>query len=139
MKPCRRQFLQYAGAGVAAMAMAGLPGRIMALTRQELEEDTAPRKDIKGLHSVEEEILYLASLAPSVHNAQPWKVKVKGQGHFIIDINPKRYLPAVDPHQQGDHDIHGSLYRKPCTGGRIQGVFSFGKYFGTKTYRHQGC
>ncbi len=97
MKPCRRQFLQYAGAGVAAMAMAGLPGRIMALTRQELEEDTAPRKDIKGLDSVEEEILYLASLAPSGHNAQPWKVKVKGGGHFIISINPDRYLPAVDP------------------------------------------
>ena len=97
MRPCRRQFLQYAGAGVAAMAMAGLPGRIMALTRQELEENTAPRKDIQGLDSVDEEILYLASLAPSGHNAQPWKVKVTGQGHFIIDINPERYLPAVDP------------------------------------------
>ena len=97
MKPCRRQFLQYAGAGVAAMAMAGLPGKIMALTRQELEEDTAARKDIRGLDSVEEEILYLASLAPSGHNAQPWKVQVAGRGHFIVGITPDRYLPAVDP------------------------------------------
>jgi hypothetical protein len=41
--------------------------------------------------------LYLASLAPSSHNIQPWTVHVLGPDRWEIGCNPARRLPAVDP------------------------------------------
>ncbi len=48
----------------------------------------------------EREILYLASLAPSGHNTQPWRVDYLGPFHWIIGNEPSRWLPAVDPAQR---------------------------------------
>jgi hypothetical protein len=56
-------------------------------------------KELK-LDKDEIEILYLASLAPSSHNAQPWTVKIVGPKHWIIGTDRKRWLPAVDPENQ---------------------------------------
>lgn len=47
------------------------------------------------------EILYYASLAPSGHNAQPWKVRFNGKAksfELFFDVN--RSLPQVDPHNR---------------------------------------
>jgi hypothetical protein len=41
--------------------------------------------------------LYLASLAPSGHNTQPWTLRVVEPKHWIIGSDKKRWLPAVDP------------------------------------------
>src|SRR5262245_2815128 len=41
-------------------------------------------------------ILYCASLAPSGHNAQPWKVRLV-DGELLIGTDPARWLPKVDP------------------------------------------
>ncbi|NJC26984.1 Acg family FMN-binding oxidoreductase [Neolewinella antarctica] len=49
---------------------------------------------------VEWEILYLASLAPSGHNTQPWFVKYSEPHHWIICNDKSRWLPAVDPNQR---------------------------------------
>jgi hypothetical protein len=41
-------------------------------------------------------ILSIARLAPSVHNSQPWRVKVDGQA-LIIEVEPSRQLTHGDP------------------------------------------
>jgi hypothetical protein len=48
----------------------------------------------------ERDILTLASLAPSGHNAQPWFVKYLEPYHWIIGNDKSRWLPAVDPTQR---------------------------------------
>ena len=48
----------------------------------------------------EREILYLASLAPSGHNTQPWFVKYVRPYHWIIGNDKNRWLPGVDPKQR---------------------------------------
>lgn len=65
------------------------------------------RDDIKAadetagmLFPDEKEILYLASLAPSGHNSQPWFVQHIEPYHWIIANDKTRWLPAVDPTQR---------------------------------------
>jgi hypothetical protein len=48
----------------------------------------------------EREILYLASLAPSGHNTQPWFVKYIEPLHWIIANDKTKWLPGVDPTQR---------------------------------------
>jgi len=48
----------------------------------------------------EREILYLASLAPSGHNTQPWFVKYIEPYHWIVCNDKTKWLPAVDPTQR---------------------------------------
>jgi hypothetical protein len=48
----------------------------------------------------EEKILFLASLAPSGHNTQPWFVKYLEPYHWIIGNDKSKWLPAVDPTQR---------------------------------------
>ncbi|EOR96685.1 hypothetical protein ADIARSV_0108 [Arcticibacter svalbardensis MN12-7] len=48
----------------------------------------------------EREILYLASLAPSGHNTQPWFVKYIEPYHWIIGNDKSKWLPGVDPTQR---------------------------------------
>ncbi|HIC91951.1 MAG TPA: nitroreductase [Syntrophaceae bacterium] len=43
------------------------------------------------------QILRYASLAPSSHNTQPWRVKIISELEFIIQSDPKRWLLKVDP------------------------------------------
>jgi hypothetical protein len=48
----------------------------------------------------EKQILYLASLAPSGHNTQPWIVKYVAPYHWIICNDKTKWLCAVDPTQR---------------------------------------
>jgi hypothetical protein len=48
----------------------------------------------------EQAILYLASLAPSGHNTQPWFVQYLEPYHWIIGNDRAKWLPAVDPNQR---------------------------------------
>ena len=52
------------------------------------------------LNPDEREILYLASLAPSGHNTQPWFIKYIESYHWIICNDKSKWLPAVDPTQR---------------------------------------
>jgi hypothetical protein len=42
-------------------------------------------------------MLHYASLAPSGHNSQPWAVRVVSADEWIVEADPNRRLPAVDP------------------------------------------
>jgi nitroreductase len=71
------------------------------------EKSNFERKDMKGRNTGnnailpdERIILYLASLAPSGHNTQPWFVKYIAPFHWIICNDKSKWLQAVDPTQR---------------------------------------
>lgn len=93
----RQEFIKYCSAGIC-----GLAGGWFAYSWLNLADEAALRKDYKlqyvqGLSQIELEILYLASLAPSGHNAQPWQITIKNPQHWVIGSVRERWLPAVDP------------------------------------------
>lgn len=65
--------------------------------RADIKDDSSGRIQFKD---DEREILYLASLAPSGHNAQPWFVKYIEPYHWIIGNDKSKWLPGVDPTQR---------------------------------------
>jgi len=94
MKMNRREILKATGGGILMISgislITGCGSRVLR------GKGSEPGK-ITGLTKEEYDILYMASLAPSGHNAQPWTVKVIGAGHWIIGSEPTRWLPQVDP------------------------------------------
>jgi hypothetical protein len=110
----RREFLGWVGVG--ALALAAPVGGGCAVVRADLgrtepgldlsDESAAPPAAAVELTDDERELLRLASLAPSGHNAQPWRVRVEGPGRWLLCADPARRLPAVDP---DDRELHVSL------------------------------
>ncbi len=94
----RREFLRFAAAGVTA---AGVPpwlaGCSKAAGRGSFPADESIASLGDRLDPVSCDMLYLASLAPSGHNAQPWRVRVRTPDRWHLDLDPDRRLPAVDP------------------------------------------
>jgi hypothetical protein len=93
----RRSFLKYAGESMVLLGGLSLMNSCRGLKRSDLEGRPEKERSVPGLEKDEFEILELASLAPSGHNAQPWTVKVVGPKHWIIGSEKKRWLPAADP------------------------------------------
>lgn len=94
----RRKFLGIAGgsiviAGITCYAL----GDRSNLVRVDLKQDTQLKSP---LTTDEREILYLASLAPSGHNTQPWFINHMEPLHWIICNDKSKWLPAVDPTQR---------------------------------------
>ena len=48
----------------------------------------------------ERRILFLASLAPSGHNTQPWFIRRLAPFHWIVGNDRLKWLPGVDPQQR---------------------------------------
>jgi hypothetical protein len=89
----RRQFLAYSGIGLAMLGSGSM--------LQSLEEmDIVSREQVHRLDRLSSdlsELIYLAALAPSGHNTQPWTVTVVDETNWIIGTDKERWLPAVDP------------------------------------------
>jgi hypothetical protein len=94
----RRKFLGVAG---GTIIIAGVTYYLLSdksnLNRDDMKTDTPGKIP---LLADEREILYLASLAPSGHNTQPWFVKYIEPYHWIIGNDKNKWLPAVDPAQR---------------------------------------
>ena len=94
----RRNFLNLAATTVV---IAGVTYYLLSDKTNFVRADNMPRETIKiPLKPVEKEILFLASLAPSGHNTQPWFVKYKEPYHWVIGNDKSRWLPGVDPTQR---------------------------------------
>lgn len=94
----RRNFFALAGATIV------VAGGVYYLST---DKSNFVRADIKGdasgnipLKDDERAILYLASLAPSGHNTQPWFVKYIEPYHWIVGNDKSKWLPGVDPTQR---------------------------------------
>lgn len=94
----RRKFIGIAG---GALIATGATGYLLSdksnLKRSDLE---APGAGAVILTPEEREILFLASLAPSGHNTQPWFVQHLEPFHWVIGNDKTKWLPAVDPTQR---------------------------------------
>ncbi|MEO5942644.1 MAG: hypothetical protein ABIP30_01195 [Ferruginibacter sp.] len=94
----RREFLIVAGSTVA---VAGITYYLGSDKTNFVREDSKQNPVGKfPLTNDEREILFLASLAPSGHNTQPWFIKYLEPYHWIVCNDKTRWLIAVDPTQR---------------------------------------
>ena len=94
----RRKFLTIAGSSIV---IAGVTYYLLSDKSNFVRADT--KQDGKATISLkpeETEILFLASLAPSGHNTQPWFVKHLEPFKWIVCNDKSRWLDAVDPTQR---------------------------------------
>ena len=94
----RRKFLTFAG---TTIVFAGVSWYLLSDKSNFVRTDSKPAETTKiSLQPDEKEILYLASLASSGHNTQPWFVKYIEPYHWVIGNDKSRWLPGVDPTQR---------------------------------------
>jgi hypothetical protein len=94
----RRKFI---GIATGTIAVAGVSYYLMSDKRNFVRSDIAQNSaNSISILPVEREILFLASLAPSGHNTQPWFVQYVEPYHWIIGNDQSKWLPAVDPTQR---------------------------------------
>lgn len=94
----KRKFIGITGGTIIATGItAYLLSDRTNLIRADLELTIDNNKILKP---DEKEILFLASLAPSGHNTQPWLVQYLAPYHWIIGNDKSKWLPAVDPTQR---------------------------------------
>ena len=72
----RRSFLRYVGQGLFLLGSLSVMNSCGGVDRDRLSARDRKQRQIAGLTEEEMDILYLASLAPSGHNAQPWTVRI---------------------------------------------------------------
>lgn len=95
MNMSRRRFFQYAIASLSAAGAFPFLG-CSGLRRNDLAGIRAQENYVRGLSNNQIDILHLASLAPSGHNAQPWTVKVISAEKWIVGSDKRCWLPAAD-------------------------------------------
>ena len=94
----KRKFIGIVGGTIIATGIiAYLLSDRSNLIRADLKQTEDNNKTLKP---DEKEILFLASLAPSGHNTQPWLVQYLAPFHWIIGNDKSKWLPAVDPTQR---------------------------------------
>lgn len=95
----RRKFMQHAlYAGMLAGAGAMLGG-CAGVKREDFNGIAAEASEPfrNRLNETSWDILHLASLAPSGHNSQPWRVRIETPHRWTVEADERRRLPAVDP------------------------------------------
>ena len=94
----RRKFIAIAGSSIV---IGGVTYYLLSDKNNFVRADSKQNGPISILLKPDErDILFLASLAPSGHNTQPWFVKYVVPYHWIIGNDKKRWLPGVDPTQR---------------------------------------
>ena len=93
----RRDFFKYVGAGAVVISGSSLFSSWLAMGKENVLRETYLPELVAGFTAEEIDMLYLATLAPSGHNTQPWTVRVQEPGRWIIGSDQSRWLPAVDP------------------------------------------
>jgi hypothetical protein len=99
----RKQFIGVVGGATVAVGTASYllsdKDNLVRADIKPADDSTKPTRN-KILKPDEKAILFLASLAPSGHNTQPWFVQYLEPYHWIIGNDKSKWLPAVDPTQR---------------------------------------
>lgn len=118
----RREFLKSGAAGLTA---AGLSPLLSGCSGPAGRDDFPASESIASLGNrldpVSCEMLYLASLAPSGHNAQPWQVRIDRPDRWFLDLAPQRQLNAVDPARREALLSAGAFLENLAEAGRHHG------------------
>lgn len=93
----RRDLIKYAICSGALLCSGPLLTNCSGLKRGDLPDPGADATAMPHLDESVRQILGLASLAPSGHNTQPWRVRMLSGHDMIIQADENRTLPCVDP------------------------------------------
>jgi nitroreductase len=96
----RRDFLKQLFAAGAVIGSGTLIGACSGITRADLPVTETAGQPLPGLDPTARRILYYASLAPSGHNSQPWRVRIESVNTWIVEADGDRRLPCVDPNNR---------------------------------------
>lgn len=97
----RQKFLRLAAAAGGSTVLAGGTYYLLSDKSNYTRADSEQLGDSNvQLTADERAILFLASLAPSGHNTQPWFIKHLEPYHWIVGNDRTRWLPGVDPTQR---------------------------------------
>ncbi|MBN2039011.1 MAG: hypothetical protein JW864_03155 [Spirochaetes bacterium] len=99
MKILRKDFIKLSGSCFTAAVSLSVFSSIgcSGIRRNDIKESGADKRLKKQLGEDRYTILYLASLAPSPHNTQPWYVKIINQDKWIVCADQARCMKATDP------------------------------------------
>jgi len=100
MKINRRRFISIGSAVIASLASLPLltGSGYSGLKRSDIENNSDAESLKIKLGDERYTMLYLASLAPSPHNTQPWYVKIITNDSWIICADQSRQMKATDPY-----------------------------------------
>ena len=93
----RRTFLKYGCAGLVSVALGSGIYSYIGLQDGHALRNAYREHPFDGLPDDAVRILYLASLAPSGHNTQPWRVRIRKAWQWSIGSQQACWLSAVDP------------------------------------------
>lgn len=86
-----------------------LPGLLGGCDEVPQEALTAWRGPAPTLADERLHALAWALLAPSPHNAQPWRVVLEGRDRLLLRVDPARLLPVADPAARQTLIAHGAF------------------------------
>lgn len=92
----RKDFLQCASAGLIALGSISFGYSWLRMGNEYTLRSKYKPEFSSRISSDEMNIVYLATLAPSGHNTQPWVIEWVAPNHWIIGSDRSRWLPAVD-------------------------------------------
>lgn len=93
----RRAFIQNALCAGLVLGAGPLLNACIGIRRGELPDMGEAKDRVVQLDEISRAILYHASLAPSGHNSQPWRVRIQRAKVWTVGVDESRRLPAVDP------------------------------------------
>lgn len=131
MTTSRRDFLRITGSGAVLVGMSPLLTACAGVTRSDFETHRGKAARIEGLEPDMAEILYLASLAPSGHNMQPWFVQRINPYEYVVGIDKARLLPAVDPENRESILSIGAFVENLCSAASSYGYDARVEVIGT--------
>jgi nitroreductase len=69
------------------------------MTATDAPSDSRPGRSAEPSRQLRDELLVAATAAPSMHNTQPWRFRLREAGDTIeLHADPDRMLPTGDPH-----------------------------------------
>jgi Nitroreductase family. len=94
----RRDLLRTVTGGAALMALGPMLASCATTTRT--AASARPAALIEQIGAPRAKILQYASLAPSGHNTQPWRVAIEERDRWTLALDEDRLLPDVDPERR---------------------------------------
>jgi len=96
-------------------------GRALVRLRRKPEVGEVRTPDGPSSRSAEVGVAVAAiRMAPSVHNTQPWKIRMTGDYRFVLDWDRGRILPATDPDRRGLSYSLGCALEAAATVARLE-------------------
>jgi hypothetical protein len=106
----RKDFIRTSTLSMLALSAFGINSGCSNISRDSIAHCEQHSPVLNRLGNEKYEIFHYASLAPSSHNIQPWKVRIIDNSNFEITIDTSRILRAVDPDMREIYISMGTFF-----------------------------